>query len=721
MEKICGTVDTIIFASQDNRFTVLKLSPEKLSTQITVTLNGMAPLIGQLLEIEGEWVKHPKFGQQFKAMTYKTVAPTEISGIEKFLASGAINGIGPAMAKKIVAEFGEKTLEIIAKSPNELLKVPGIGKKTAEKISTSYLEQSELTEIMVWLENHGISNTYAGKIFAKYGSFAIDIMEKDIYRLFQDIEGIGFLTADKLAFNLGIQREDKRRIISGIDYALMQLCNNGHCCIPEMALVDKTAKILQVNNQIIFTILKERIDIGSLNTEVVGGETLIYPPYLYYAEKKVATRLLQLQQATEPLSEDNLSLFIKVWEKDNQIQLAQKQKEAIKACLHHGVLVLTGGPGTGKTTVIKGILSILKAQGLKIRLAAPTGRAAKRLSETTGQKALTIHRLLEANNLAQDDNLQLGFSKDIDDQLDADVIILDEVSMVDIVLMHHFLNAVPDGCRIILVGDTDQLPAVGPGSVLKDIIRSQKVPAIRLDEIFRQAQTSMIIQNAHIINAGRLPDLRKQYSDFVFYELNDDTSITQKILDLCTKDLPHEGFDVLKDVQILSPMHRFLCGVENLNLMLQEQLNPKKNQDELKYSSQTFRVGDKVMHIRNNYQKNVFNGDIGFIQDVNNEKLTVDYFDHIVTYEKNELNELTLAYASSVHKSQGSEYKVVIIPLSTSHYIMHQRNLLYTAITRAKQKVIIIGSKKALMTAIQSNRTQKRYTLLAERLAHKLI
>lgn len=721
MEKICGTVDTIIFASQDNRFTVLKLSPEKLSTQITVTLNGIAPLIGQLLEIEGEWVKHPKFGQQFKATTYKTVAPTEISGIEKFLASGAINGIGPAMAKKIVAEFGEKTLEIIAKSPNELLKVPGIGKKTAEKISTSYLEQSELTEIMVWLENHGISNTYAGKIFAKYGSFAIDIMEKDIYRLFQDIEGIGFLTADKLAFNLGIQRDDKRRIISGIDYALIQLCNNGHCCIPEMALVDKTAKILQVNNQIIFTILKERIDNGSLNTEVVGGETLIYPPYLYYAEKKVALRLLQLQQATEPLSEDNLSLFIKVWEKDNQIQLAQKQKEAIKACLHHGVLVLTGGPGTGKTTVIKGILSILKAQGLKIRLAAPTGRAAKRLSETTGQKALTIHRLLEANNLAQDDNLQLGFSKDIDDQLDADVIILDEVSMVDIVLMHHFLNAVPDGCRIILVGDTDQLPAVGPGSVLKDIIRSQKIPAIRLDEIFRQAQTSMIIQNAHIINAGRLPDLRKQYSDFVFYELNDDTSITQKILDLCTKDLPHEGFDVLKDVQVLSPMHRFLCGVENLNLMLQEQLNPKKNQDELKYSSQIFRVGDKVMHIRNNYQKNVFNGDIGFIQDINNEKLTVDYFDHIVTYEKNELNELTLAYASSVHKSQGSEYKVVIIPLSTSHYIMLQRNLLYTAITRAKQKVIIIGSKKALMTAIQSNRTQKRYTLLAERLAHKLI
>lgn len=721
MEKICGTVDTIIFASQDNRFIVLKLSPEKLSTQITVTLNGIAPLIGQLLEIEGEWVKHPKFGQQFKATTYKTVAPTEISGIEKFLASGAINGIGPAMAKKIVAEFGEKTLEIIAKSPNELLKVPGIGKKTAEKISTSYLEQSELTEIMVWLENHGISNTYAGKIFAKYGSFAIDIMEKDIYRLFQDIEGIGFLTADKLAFNLGIQRDDKRRIISGIDYALIQLCNNGHCCIPEMALVDKTAKILQVNNQIIFTILKERIDNGSLNTEVVGGETLIYPPYLYYAEKKVAMRLLQLQQATEPLSEDNLSLFIKVWEKDNQIQLAQKQKEAIKACLHHGILVLTGGPGTGKTTVIKGILSILKAQGLKIRLAAPTGRAAKRLSETTGQKALTIHRLLEANNLAQDDNLQLGFSKDIDDQLDADVIILDEVSMVDIVLMHHFLNAVPDGCRIILVGDTDQLPAVGPGSVLKDIIRSQKIPAIRLDEIFRQAQTSMIIQNAHIINAGRLPDIRKQYSDFVFYELNDDTSITQKILDLCTKDLPHEGFDVLKDVQNLSPMHRFLCGVENLNLMLQEQLNPKKNQDELKYSSQTFRVGDKVMHIRNNYQKNVFNGDIGFIQDINNEKLTVDYFDHIVTYEKNELNELTLAYASSVHKSQGSEYKVVIIPLSTSHYIMLQRNLLYTAITRAKQKVIIIGSKKALMTAIQSNRTQKRYTLLAERLAHKLI
>ena len=436
-------------------------------------------------------------------------------------------------------------------------------------------------------------------------------------------------------------------------------------------------------------------------------------------------RLVALQ---EQITEENLATFEgrdvevmitgKLGKKDTDThRVTGREKTGV--LVHIGVP--EGEPVPEIGDFVTAILSILKAQGLKIRLAAPTGRAAKRLSETTGQKALTIHRLLEANNLAQDDNLQLGFSKDVDDQLDADVIILDEVSMVDIVLMHHFLNAVPDGCRIILVGDTDQLPAVGPGSVLKDIIRSQKIPAIRLDEIFRQAQTSMIIQNAHIINAGRLPDLRKQYSDFVFYELNDDTSITQKILDLCTKDLPHEGFDVLKDVQVLSPMHRFLCGVENLNLMLQERLNPKKNQDELKYSSQTFRVGDKVMHIRNNYQKNVFNGDIGFIQDINNEKLTVYYFDHIVTYEKNELNELTLAYASSVHKSQGSEYKVVIIPLSTSHYIMLQRNLLYTAITRAKQKVIIVGSKKALMTAIQSNRTQKRYTLLAERLAHKLI
>ena len=364
----------------------------------------------------------------------------------------------------------------------------------------------------------------------------------------------------------------------------------------------------------------------------------------------------------------------------------------------------------------------MRAQGLKVRLAAPTGRAAKRLSETTGRKALTIHRLLEANAPENDEaNPQSAFSKDIDDQLDADAIILDEVSMVDIILMHHFLNAVPDGCRIILVGDTDQLPAVGPGSVLKDIIRCGVIPSLKLTEIFRQAQTSMIIQNAHIINSGRLPDVSKQYNDFKFYEIDNDSFITDKILALCTDILPKEGYNILKDVQILSPMHRFTCGVENLNLLLQATLNPPDPfKPEIKVGSQVFRVDDKVMHIRNNYQKNVFNGDIGFIKDIHKEKLSVEFADRLVDYAKNELNELTLAYASSVHKSQGSEYKVVIIPLSTSHYIMLQRNLLYTAITRAKEKVILIGSKKALTTAVQSNRTQRRYTLLAERLAKKL-
>ncbi len=722
MENIRGTVETIIFASQDNRFTVLKLSPEKLSTKITVTLNSMAPLIGQLLEIEGEWVTHPRFGQQFKAVKFKIIAPSESSGIEKFLASGAITGIGPAMAKRIVAKFGEETLNIITKSPNRLLEVSGIGKKTAAKISQSYQEQSELSEVMIWLENHGISGTYAGKIFAKYGSFSIDVMETDIYRLFHDIDGIGFLTADKIAFNMGIDKDDKNRIISGIDYTLMQLSANGHCCIPEKALVEKTSKVLQINTQLIHQILEERIKDESLYTESLGGELLIYPPHLYRAEKKVATRLLSLQKSTERLDENNLELFIKVWEKDNNIILAEKQKEAIRACLHYGILVLTGGPGTGKTTVIKGILSILNAQGLKIRLAAPTGRAAKRLSETTGKHAMTIHRLLQAGKTSETDSDELDFAKDIDDQLDADAIILDEVSMVDIVLMQHFLNAVPDGCRIILVGDTDQLPAVGPGSVLKDIIRSQVIPSIKLTEIFRQAQTSMIIQNAHIINSGRMPNISQSYNDFKFYELNDDTSITNKILELCTNLLPFEGFNVLKDVQVLSPMHRLECGVENLNYLLQKTLNPEdKLKNTLNIGKHVFRVGDKVMHIRNNYQKNVFNGDIGFISSIENDKLTVEFIDHNVDYEKNELNELTLAYASSVHKSQGSEYKVVILPLSASHYIMLQRNLLYTAITRARQQVIIIGSKKALFTAVQNNRTQKRYTLLAERLTQKLI
>ena len=721
MENIRGTVDTIIFTSQDNTFTVLKLSLEKMSSKITVVLNGMAPLVGQLLEIEGNWVKHPKFGSQFKAEKVKIVAPTEISGIEKFLASGAVAGIGPAMAKRIVAEFGEKTLEKLT-SPKELIKVQGIGVKTAEKIANSYQEQSELSEIMVWLENHGIASTYAGKIFAKYGSFAIDVMREDIYRLVHDIDGIGFLTADKIAASLGIAHDDKQRITSGIDYALMQLCANGHCCVPEKILVDKAAKILQLNTNNVHQILTKRINDDTLNTENIGGEVLIYPPYLYKAEKKVASRLLELQKATKPLDEENINLFIKVWEKDNHIHLAAKQKEAIKDCLNYGVFVLTGGPGTGKTTVVKGILSILRAQGLKVRLAAPTGRAAKRLSETTGRKALTIHRLLEANAPENDEaNPQSAFSKDIDDQLDADAIILDEVSMVDIILMHHFLNAVPDGCRVILVGDTDQLPAVGPGSVLKDIIRCGVIPSLKLTEIFRQAQTSMIIQNAHIINSGRLPNISKQYNDFKFYEIDNDSFITDKILALCTDILPKEGYNILKDVQILSPMHRFTCGVENLNLLLQATLNPPDPfKPEIKVGSQVFRIDDKVMHIRNNYQKNVFNGDIGFIKDIHKEKVSVEFADRLVDYAKNELNELTLAYASSVHKSQGSEYKVVIIPLSTSHYIMLQRNLLYTAITRAKEKVILIGSKKALTTAVQSNRTQRRYTLLAERLAKKL-
>ena len=722
MENIRGTVESIIFASQDNRFAVLKLSPEKLTTKITVTINGIAPLVGQLLELTGEWVHHHKFGQQFKATTFKAVAPSEVSGIEKFLASGAIAGIGSAMAKRIVAKFGEQTLEIIAKTPNKLLEVSGIGKKTVEKISASYSEQSELSEIMIWLENHGISSTYAGKIFAKYGSFSIDIMQKDIYRLIKDIDGIGFLTADKIAFNLGIAKEDKNRIISGIDYALMQLSASGHCCVPEKILIEKSAKILQVDNLLIHHIIKERLAEETLYTESLDGETLIYPPHLYFAEKKVATRLLSLQKTIEPLNEDNLNLFIKVWEKENQLKLAQKQKEAIQACLKHGILVLTGGPGTGKTTVIKGILSILNAQGLKIRLAAPTGRAAKRLSETTGKQALTIHRLLEANKKSDDDLAILGFAKDNDDQLDADAIILDEVSMVDIVLMQHFLNAVPDGCRIILVGDTDQLPAVGAGSVLKDIIRSQVIFSLKLTQIFRQAQTSMIIQNAHTINAGRMPDIRQQYDDFNFYEIDEDTAITKKILELCTDILPKENFEVLKDVQILSPMHRLECGVENLNRLMQEKLNPESpTKNELKIGTQIFRTGDKIMHIRNNYQKKVFNGDIGFITAIEKDKLSVEFADRTVSYEKNELNELTLAYASSVHKSQGSEYKVVIVPLSTSHYIMLQRNLLYTAVTRARQKVILLGSKKALFTAVQNNRTQKRYTLLAERLTENLI
>ena len=719
MEKIEGSIEAIIFKSPDNSFCVFRLKPDQQNTLITVTANMIAPLMGQNVCIEGSWIKHPRFGQQFKAEKMDISTPETADGIERFLASGAIDGIGPAMAKRIVNKFGKDTLQIIEKEPKKLCEVAGIGEKTAQKIFASYNEQGELREIMLWLETHGVSGTYAGRIFAEYGSFAIEIIETDPYQLARDIDGIGFLTADQIANRLGIEKNSDSRIIAGIDFSLQQIAAGGHCCVPEDVVVKKAAKLLLLDHNSVQQNLQMQLQAGNLYTEYVGGVQLIYPSYLYFAEKQVAQRLEQLNEEIVPLSEKNANMIIADWEYNGQMRLAQKQKEAVLAVLKNGVFILTGGPGTGKTTVIKGIIAILENLGQKILLGAPTGRAAKRLAEATGKKTSTIHRLLEANGVSKMDDDD-AFGRDSDEPLEADVIIIDEVSMVDIVLMQHFLNAVPDGCRVVLVGDVDQLPAVGPGAVLKDILRSEAINSVKLDEIFRQTQESMIIYNAHAINAGRMPDCSSS-DDFLFHEITNEEEAAAAIVKLCKEKLPLSGYNPLIDVQILSPMHRLPCGVSNLNKLLQAALNPPtRYKQEYKTPMNIFRVGDKVMQIKNNYEKNVFNGDIGFIRVINSEKIVIEYSDSEVDYQLAEVNQLVLAYAMSVHKSQGSEYKIVILPLTQGHFIMLQRNLLYTAVTRAKEKVILLGSKKALYTAVQNNRMQKRYTLLAERLTHKV-
>ena len=715
MEELAGVVESVVFDSGDGGFAVFRLVPEGQAGRVSVTVRSAAPLVGQEVSLSGEWVEHPRFGTQFQAARIHIAAPTGTQGVLRFLASGAIRGIGPSMARRIVAEFGADALEVIEHAPHRLLSVPGVGKKTAQKIHESYHEQSELKEIMLKLEMYGVSGTYGARIYKQYGSFALEVLERDPYRIAREVMGIGFRTADAIALAAGFEQDSAARVAAGIGYVLDGVASFGHCCLPEERLVRDAAGTLGVDASLVRETVRDEIAAGRLFFETEGAETLVYPSSLYHAEAETASALLYIAGHADHFEVDEPETLARAWERMDGITLAEGQRAAVAAVLRYGVFVLTGGPGTGKTTVVRGMIGVLEMLGLTVLLGAPTGRAAKRLGEATGRKAATVHRMLEAQAGKEGHTV---FTRDEDTPLEADVVILDEVSMMDVVLMQHFLAAVPRGCHIILVGDVDQLPSVGPGTVLADILRSKIFPSVRLTDIFRQAGESLIVRNAHAVNAGRMPDFVAGGA-FEFREQASEEETAAAIVALCRDELPSEGLDVFRDVQVLSPMHRLPCGIDRLNRLLQDALNPPAPETpELSSGGFSYRVGDKVMQTKNDYEKKVFNGDVGFVVRIGAQGALVRYGEDLeAEYKREEMAALQPAYAMSVHKSQGSEYPVVILPLVPGHRAMLQRNLLYTAVTRAKERVILLGSRRALQAAVANDRTRRRFTLLAARLA----
>ena len=710
METIEGTVENIIFQSDDKQFCVFRTKCASLGL-VTTVYKGPAPFMGEMIRARGEWTQHARFGRQFSVTGYQSLKPGSAEGVERFLASGAVKGIGKAMASRIVAHFGKDTLDILGKAPERLAEVSGIGAKKAKSIGEAYNTISDLRELMLFLEENGVSGNYAAKLQLAYGDTAITRVKANPYCLIADIEGIGFKTADRIALSLGFEPASEERVRAGIGYALTLAASGGHTCVPEEELLRYTGQVLQTDFTDVETVFRKMIANDQLRTEDWGGQRFIYPEYLYRAETGTARMLRALRDHPESLGKVNVEKIIGDWEAEAGIELAEAQKDAIRSSLKFGVFALTGGPGTGKTTIIKGILSVLKRAGCTVLLAAPTGRAARRLEMAAGDKAQTVHRLLEYTVTGE-------FGKNADDLLEAQAVIVDEASMLDIYLFYHLLEALPLGCRLILVGDVDQLPSVGPGSVLKDIIRCGKMPVVRLHEVFRQAEVSPIVRNAHRINRGLIPECAAD-SDFSMTEFADEEMAAAYITDLYAAASERDGWESL---QILSPMHKGPCGVQNLNRLLQDRVNPPSaRKEEIRQpGGATLRLGDKVMQIRNNYEKDVYNGDIGQIADISGKTVKVWYPERpdgeYVTYGDGETDELQLAYAMSVHKSQGSEYSRVVLALVPGHYIMLQRNLLYTAVTRAREKVELVGTKTALQTAVANDRTRRRYSLLKERL-----
>ncbi len=717
MEHLRCVVERITYQNAENGYTVLKCAVKNYTDLVTVVGTMPDTHVGSVLSLEGMWKMDAKYGRQFSVEKFEETLPATVYGIEKYLGSGLVKGVGPKFAKRIVEKFGKDTLDVIEESPDELLKVPGIGKVRVDRIKTSWQEQKEIKNIMLFLQSHEVSTSHATKIFKTYGSESIAIVQENPYRLAEDIWGIGFKTADSIAQKMGIDKDKFVRLRSGIFYTLNRLAEEGHCYATREQLVGKAKELLEVEEPELEITLDEMIRTNDVIRDQVrdrddqdkNQEGIYLPPY-YFSESGCAKRLLKLMSCEKKKSEDVEAILKKV-AASSDITYDEIQWQAVKTAISSKVMVLTGGPGTGKTTTTLGIISAYKQAGCEIVLAAPTGRAAKRMSEATGMEAKTIHRLLEYKPPE-------GYQKNEEHPIEGDVLILDECSMIDIMLMYNLLKALPQQMSLILVGDIDQLPSVGAGNVLRDIIDSGSVPVVRLTRIFRQAQGSRIIMNAHRINKGESIDMRGgKDSDFFFATKESNKDVVDTIVQYCKTNLPrYYHVDPLQDIQVLTPMQRGECGAVNLNQVLQEAMNPSKIF--LRKGGTQYRLKDKVMQIRNDYDKEVFNGDIGTITKVDMEEreLTVLFDEREVVYDVTELDELTLAYAVTIHKSQGSEYPIVVMPFTMSHYVMLQRNLLYTGVTRAKKILVLVGEKRAVYYAIKNETTTGRNTCLARRL-----
>lgn len=732
MQEIQGFVDTIVYQNDENGYAIARIKDRNE----TITIVGYIPYLseGQSLRLSGDWTVHPTFGKQFKVQSWEELLPDSVKGIERYLASGVITGIGPVTAKKIVDRFGADTLEILDKNISRLKEIEGIGNKKIEVISESFSKQHEIRNIMIFLQNYGISPNQCGKIYKRFGSDSIKVVRENPYILTEEVAGIGFKTADKIARSLGIDENSAFRIESGIKYIVNQFCALGNTYMPKEKLVKNCIDTLGVSEQEIDEGIYSCALEGKIKVENVEEESCVYTLPYYYCELGVTKKIIEITlNDYEPVGVD-VEAEIKAFEDGRGVSFAPSQKEAIKAAFANGVEIITGGPGTGKTTIINCIAEIFEKAEMKILLGAPTGRAAKRMTEATGREAKTIHRLLEMGVSEDEDDMM--FSRGENTPLECDVLIVDEASMIDIMLMHNLLKAVPPGTRLIIVGDVDQLPSVGPGNVLRDFIDSGWLKVIRLKEIFRQSRESMIIVNAHRINGGEMPVINARDNDFYFIREDDQEKILSTLMDLIRKRLPsfNKNWDPNKNIQILSPMRKGILGISNLNVQLQEMLNPAapgKKEKELKES--IFRVGDKVMQTKNNYSLKwtrvsgsgedegvgIFNGDMGYIDDMDEDDNTITIIfdeERRVVYDSMYIEEIDLAYAITIHKSQGSEFPVVVIPLFPGPPMLMNRNLLYTGITRAKQMVVLVGSLKSLSSMVNNNRSFERYSMLKWRI-----